>query len=365
MPSAQLSLPRNRSFDGATSSLSPPSPRASLSPRNQPSSIICAWPCDVSESQVWPPQIQAPAMVSQTPIIPAPNDVRRHKTVTIAVDAEALIQTEGPTPFRPHAALPAIKKFLRINEVASTATPQVEMVLLCHLPSAKIPHLLEALREANLPIERLLFTRGRTLHPFLKPFQAMLYLSCDPTRAHNAVAEGIVAGCLVSRDADSLPDAAYAEHTLQVAFDFDGVLADDLSQKRFDTEGLDAFHAYEDASRDIPMGPGPAQPLALAMGRLRDALAVLRESGSEIPVDIRIAVVTARGSVAIARVFRTLKAWDFEPDEIFCLAGQDKTPFISGLKADFYIDDDARHAARAKNITQAIHMPTQSSLSLA
>ncbi len=365
MSSVQQGLPRNRSFDSAISPLSslhlrtPPSPHTPASHVGRERSALQA----VVQSQVWPPQTQALPLASPGPV-PAAPEAPRCPPLTIAVDAEALIQTEGPAPYRPHAALPAIKKFLRINEGATAGAPRVEMVLLCHLPGAKRRHLLEALREAGLPIERVLFTRESALHDFLRPFRAMLYLSCCPSRVRNAVAEGIAAGCLVAKDADVQPDAALPLHVLRVAFDFDGVLADDLSQKRFDCEGLEAFHAYEDSARDVPMGPGPAQPLAKAMGQLRDQLATLRESGSQVPVDIRIAVVTARGSVAIARLFRTLEAWDLEPDEVFCLAGHDKTPFISGLKTDLYIDDDARHAARAKNVTLAVHMPTRSSLRL-
>ena len=153
--------------------------------------------------------------------------------------------------------------------------------------------------------------------------------------------------------------------TLQVAFDFDGVLADDLSEIRFKSEGLAAFQAYEDLARQTPMGPGPAAPLALAMGALRDQLLALRAAGTKIPIAIRIAVVTARGGVAIDRLFTTLEAWNFEPDEVFCLSGRDKTPFIQSLVADLYIDDQEHHAQRARNTTLAVHMPSRSSLLLA
>ena len=400
--SSVQALPRNRSFDSAILSPSTHPPRtmpASTAqpvsspkvPRERPANVA------VSQSKVWPEQNHHPALVvpppgpkpsSSTPAVAA-----AHKTLTIAIDVETLIQTDGTGPLRAHAALPALQKFLSINNaVAGAGTPHVEMVLLCHFAGKK-SHLLAALRAANLPIERVLFTRERPLLDFLKPFEAMLYLSCDPSRVRHAVAQGIAAGCLLARDVQDAtgepamagspqtresapvggipaPDVDMhtaedlAPSTLQVAFDFDGVLADDLSEIRFKSEGLEAFHAYEDLARQSPMGPGPAAPLALAMGALRDQLLALRASGVKIPVDIRIAVVTARGGVAIDRLFCTLEAWNFEPDEVFCLGGRDKTPFIRSLNADLYIDDQEHHARRARNDTLAVHMPSRSSLLL-
>lgn len=400
MPSVQAS-PRSRSFDSAIPPTPAASPRSVPAPgaqtssppkhmREMPAAVVVA-PTKVCAGQhghLAPPPGTRPS--PQLPGAQGPSAVD-YKTLTIAVDIEALIQTEGPAPFSPHLALPALQKFLRINATFDTYVPRVEVVLLCHAQGKKSV-LLRALREANLPVERVLFANERPLLDFLQPFEAMLYLSCDPNRVRRAVAQGIVAGCLLAQDAQAQTGAAMmanptrlaeegiaagglaarginaealdspAASTLQVAFDFDGVFADDLSEIRFKTEGLEAFHAYEDAAREIPMGPGPAQPLALALGALRDQLAVLRAGGAKIPVDIRISVVTARGGVAIERLFCTLEAWNFEPDEVFCLGGRDKTPFLRGLKADLYLDDQMHHALRAKNHTLAVHMPTRSSI---
>ena len=51
----------------------------------------------------------------------------------------------------------------------------------CAIFLAKRATCLRALRAADLPIERVLFTRERPLLDFLKPFEVMLYLSCNPT----------------------------------------------------------------------------------------------------------------------------------------------------------------------------------------
>ena len=51
--------------------------------------------------------------------------------------------------------------------------------------------------------------------------------------------------------------AADAEGTdLRIAFDFDGVLADDSSEQIMQSEGLDAFRAHESANMDDPLPPG-------------------------------------------------------------------------------------------------------------
>lgn len=301
-----------------------------------------------------PPARLAPTVVRPA-AAPAVAPTPPHK-LTVAVDAEALVHRGNDARFRSSAAMHMVQKFLQIN--GASPQPLVEVVLLCHAPNHECRQMLAALRQARLNFDRVLFTRHRALHGLLQPFDACLYLSCDPVRARSAVTDGVAAGCFFSHHRAELEDLVAPNQTLCIALDFDGVLADSTSQRVYNEGGLDAFQQHEHMARDTPLSPGPAHGFGLALCQLRDQLALLREGGADIPMDVRIGVVTARGAGAIERLFCTLEAWHMQPDDVFCLAGHDKTPFVNGMQADLFLDDDPRHVERASATTLAVHVPS-------
>lgn len=52
-----------------------------------------------------------------------------------------------------------------------------------------------------------------------------------------------------------------SDPTLKIAFDFDGVLADDESERQFQKEGLQGFQKFEQEKARTPHAPGPLRNL--------------------------------------------------------------------------------------------------------
>lgn len=48
---------------------------------------------------------------------------------------------------------------------------------------------------------------------------------------------------------------------LRIAFDFDGVIADDASERVYKSQELEAFHEHETSRADVPHSPGPLADL--------------------------------------------------------------------------------------------------------
>ena len=55
---------------------------------------------------------------------------------------------------------------------------------------------------------------------------------------------------------------------LRVAFDFDGVLADDSSERVFRQEGMGRYALREAELADVPLSPGPLAPFLAGLNRI-------------------------------------------------------------------------------------------------
>lgn len=86
-----------------------------------------------------------------------------------------------------------------------------------------------SIRHYGLDITRAAFTAGRSSHEYLPAFNASLFLSANEEDVQRSVAANYAAGLV-------LPSTVWDDendHELRVAFDFDGVLADDKSETVF------------------------------------------------------------------------------------------------------------------------------------
>jgi ABC-type dipeptide/oligopeptide/nickel transport system ATPase component len=102
---------------------------------------------------------------------------------------------------------------------------------------------------------------------------------------------------------------------LRVAFDFDGVIADDASEFIFKTRDLEAFHAYETEQVDVPHSQGPLADLFRKLAYLRELEDQEIQKNPQYERVVRLAIVTARSAPAHARLVTTLKNWGVSVDE--------------------------------------------------
>ncbi|WP_260849448.1 5'-nucleotidase [Kocuria marina] len=98
-----------------------------------------------------------------------------------------------------------------------------------------------------------------------EPFKYMgalnmsLFLSQNEQDVRTALKMGFAAGQVLG-----LPAADPRGTDLRIAFDFDGVLADDSSERVMQAKGLPAFHAHETGRchsvvATLPAGGGPGR----------------------------------------------------------------------------------------------------------
>jgi 5'-nucleotidase len=106
--------------------------------------------------------------------------------------------------------------------------------------------------------------KGRNPHLYLPAFNASLFLSAHAEDVPRVVAAGLPAGeVFPTRFVDD-----EAETELRIAFDFDGIIADDSAEAVFKTGGLASFHASERERALEPMtGRAPAALLRRGGGR--------------------------------------------------------------------------------------------------
>ena len=143
--------------------------------------------------------------------------------------------------------------------------------------------------------------------------------------------------------ADQHPDE------IRIAFDGDAVLFSDEAERVFDRDGLKAFQDHETARAAIPLPDGPFKPLLQALQPLQDM-------GTEAPMRIRTALVTARSAPAHERAIRTLMAWNIQVDEAMFLGGLEKADFLREFEPDFFFDDQTGYCDTAAKVGPTGHV---------
>jgi 5'-nucleotidase len=203
-------------------------------------------------------------------------------------------------------------------------------------------------QRAGLKLERGVFTRGRSPYRYLDALKANLFLSANEKDVMGALDAHFPAARVLPESAQA--GGRHAEE-VRIAFDGDAVLFSDEAERVFQRDGLDAFTRHETAHALKPLPPGPFKPLLEALHRLQAA------SGTDVPMRVRTALVTARSAPAHERAVRTLMDWNIAVDEALFLGGLDKGEFLKAFQPDFYFDDQRGHVASASQHVATGHVP--------
>jgi 5'-nucleotidase len=246
-------------------------------------------------------------------------------------------------PARQGVAFALVKKLLAFN------TPQaqrVEVVILSKNDPVSGLRVFRSAAGAGLPLERGVFTRGRSPYRYLDSLKANLFLSAN----ENDVMSALEAKCPAARVYPETAQAASRHaNEVRIAFDGDAVLFSDEAELVYQRDGLEAFTRHETARALQPLPPGPFKPLLEALHRL--------QSEKDLPIALRTALVTARSAPAHERAVRTLMEWNIAVDEAMFLGGLDKGAFLKAFEPDFYFDDQRRHVDSALLHVAAGHVP--------
>ena len=245
-------------------------------------------------------------------------------------------------PASPGVALSLVQKLLRFN------TPdhqRVEVVILSRNDPVSGLRVFRSVQSHGLTVERGVFTRGREPYRYLRPLQANLFLSANPSDVQAALALGFPAATVAThavRATASYPDE------VRIAFDGDAVLFSDEAERVYQSSGLPAFQLHEQDKATLPLPDGPFKPLLAALHRLQKA-------GSE-RMRLRTALVTARSAPAHERAIRTLMDWNIQVDEAMFLGGLPKGEFLREFEPDFFFDDQTGHIESAARHVPAGHV---------
>lgn len=248
-----------------------------------------------------------------------------------------------------------IQKFLNLNNILENNP--VEVVLFTRNSPDLGVRLMESIKHYELNISRTCFSSGEYNYQYLPSFNACLFLSANEKHTRAAMKAGFAAGTVFkSHITDEFQEDNDCE--LRFAFDFDGVIADDASEKRHKENNgqLDIYFDNENNEARIPLQGGPLQNLIVHIARLQNLENEKFKSDPNYQKVIKTAIVTARNAPADERVITTLKDFNVSVDMAFFLGGIEKSRVLNVMRPHIYFDDDKRNLKNLENVI-AVHIP--------
>ncbi len=280
-------------------------------------------------------------------------------------EADAVFREKGVRAYRAYQhehendvlkagiAFPFVRRFLELNKVFPERQP-AEVVLLSRNDSDTGLRVFTSIEHYGLGIVRAAFTRGNSPFRYIPAYNVSLFLSANEEDVVEALNHGYPAGRV-------LPSATCdeeADDELRVAFDFDGVIADDSAEKVFQKEGMEAFYNSETEKAQTAIAPGPLGDLFRKLGNLRTLEDEREEQDRNYRRFLKTAIITARSAPAHRRVINTLRSWNITVDETHFLGGMDKGRILETLRPHIFFDDQQHpHLDSAQAFTPSVHIP--------
>ncbi len=247
-------------------------------------------------------------------------------------------------------AFPFIRRFLSFNQHFPGEQP-VEVVLLSRNSPATGKRVFRSIEHYGLGISRAAFVSGASPFSYIPAFNASLFLSGNEADVRAAVVAGYPAGLVLPSKVKD--DSADSE--LRIAFDFDGVLADDESEAVFKANGLEKFQEYEQQNQNRVHNPGPLADLFRKLAALQALEDAELSKDPDYERVLRTSIITARSAPTHERVITTLESWGVSANETFFLGGMDKRRILDIFKPHLFFDDQTSHL-NARNLAM-VHVP--------
>ena len=230
----------------------------------------------------------------------------------------------------------------------------VEVILLSRNDPDTGLRVFNSIEAHGLQITRGAFLNGRSPYRYVGAFSASLFLSANERDVREAILAGLPAGVvLASTYEDDVTDSE-----LRVAFDFDGVLADDEAEVVFHTTGsLESFHSSERANVLRAHNPGPLKELLHKIAKLQQHELARRAADKSYEPKLRVAIITARNAPSHERMITTLREWGIQVDETFFLGGIEKRRVLEVFAPHIFFDDQRVHLDPASGLVPSVHVP--------
>lgn len=281
-------------------------------------------------------------------------------------ESDAVYRTQGELTYREYqreyentlldqgVAFPFIQRLLSLNNIFPKDKPFVEVILLSRNDPNTGLRVMNSIEQYGLNIRRAIFLQGRTPHKYIDALNISLFLSANETDVNQAINAGYPAGLILK---GHIFDMTYDEE-LRIAFDFDGVIADDSSEQVYKESGLGAFIENEKNLVDQPANKGPLHKLLQELSTLQKEELKYQDQNSDYKSRLRISIVTARNAPAHKRVINSLRSWGIETvNEAFFLGGIEKRKVLEILQPHIFFDDQVTHLERTADSIASVHIP--------
>ena len=257
--------------------------------------------------------------------------------------------------FGPGVAYRFIQRMLSLNSIAKPGEPLVEVAIVSHMDPDAGCRVMNSLKPLGIDASESIFTSGGDVTRYLQALGVNLYLSFDEANVKTAIDAGIPAGHIMTREAITDHDTVDGE--IRLAFDFDGCLSDDDSERVFQRDGLKAFESYEEDHIMLPLEPGPMYPFIRGLARIQEAECAYSAEHEDYHHRMKISIVTMRSALSGTRVMNTLDSWGVKVDEAFYMGGHDKTPILATYHPHLFLDDNPNNIAAARSSVMSVHVP--------
>lgn len=251
-------------------------------------------------------------------------------------------------------AFPFIQRLLSLNSIFPKDKPFVEVILLSRNDPNTGFRVMNSIEHYGLNIRRAIFLQGRTPHKYIDALNISLFLSANETDVNQAITAGYPAGLILK---GNIFDIEHDEE-LRIAFDFDGVIADDSSEQVYKESGLSAFIKNEENLANQPANIGPLHKLLKELSTLQKEEIKYQSQNPDYKNRLRLSIVTARNAPAHKRVINSLRAWGIDTiNEAFFLGGIEKRRVLEILNPHIFFDDQVTHLEKTADSIASVHIP--------
>jgi len=282
-------------------------------------------------------------------------------------ESDEVFRTQGEETYRGYqrenqdnplvtgVAYPFIRRLLKLNELSDDLinNPLVEVILLSRNDPDTGLRVMNSIEHYNLSITRAVFLQGQSAHKYIPAFDIELFLSANEKDVKQAIDAGYPAGQILHGDIfDDVKD-----RELRIAFDFDGVLADDESESVYkENKNLDEFYSHESTKVDIAHNPGPLKNLIDRISHIQKLESNYKLQNPSYEPVLRVSIVTARNAPSHKRAINTMRAWGILANEVFFMGGVEKSKVLEILKPHIFFDDQKLHLTSASTLP-SVHIP--------
>jgi 5'-nucleotidase len=269
------------------------------------------------------------------------------------LDAYRKYQIEHKKEILPKGvAFPFIKRLLQINNIYSVEKP-IEVVLLSKNSPETGIRIFNSIKHYELDITRAAFMSGKPAYEYIPAFNISLFLSTSEIDVELALKSKFAAGRVIRTNVIDEEDVS----ELRVAFDFDGVIADDEAETVYQNEGIEKYYEYETLHSQESLNPGPLADFFKRISFFQKLETRKETEDSNYKKILKTAIITARNAPAHERAVNTLNNWGVSVDEMFLLGGVEKKRILDTMKPHLYFDDQLIHLNDDIQNVPLVHIP--------